>query len=678
MKTSHIAEKLRCSFAKQIAVAAWTGFCLIPLAALGKPVAWQESLQVHGESRQKAWNPAINEGIEEFGDLDAWWTSSVRGQLNPNSNPLPVDLQSLLISALQHSTQIKVFSDLPLIRETAITEADAAFDWRAFVDTRWDDQTDPVGNILTTGGAPQYLNHEFYSRGGLRRQNRIGGRFEIGQQIGFQNTNSTFFLPNDQGTARLSLSYTQPLLRGGGYAYNTALVVLAKIDADIANDEFMRQLQSHLLEITRSYWSLYLERGTYLQKQQVYELARVTLKDIEGRRGVDAVENQIARAQAAVAERRADLIRSQTAIQNAQERIIALINDPALKIHDLEMIPQDELVTQQVPVYMDAAVQTAMQSRPEVAQAIKQIRAASTRLGMARNEMLPRLDLILETYTAGLRGESDIPQAWVDQFDIAPSYGVGLNYEIPICNRAARARYQRRNLEVRQLTNQFDTTVETLTLEVRTAVREVDTAWREAQAKYQAMQAARLQLEYIQERWKALPGENRDINLYLEDLLNAQERLGLAEFGFLNAHTTYSLSLMNLRKAQGTLLQDEGVSIGRVCTDCLPMQVLDKPNLGLLSGAEGFHNYFEQPAGGMIEEAPQPDTLLEDGPIIQNLLTQPPATSDAASTPGAFSLDHASSQSAPLIWTSGESIESYLYPAAGTARRDSGQAELYR
>ena len=37
-------------------------------------------------------------------------------------------------------------------------EADAAFDWNAFVDSLWEDKSDPVGSTLTTGNAADRFN----------------------------------------------------------------------------------------------------------------------------------------------------------------------------------------------------------------------------------------------------------------------------------------------------------------------------------------------------------------------------------------------------------------------------------------------------------------------------------------------------------------------------------------
>jgi outer membrane protein TolC len=510
---------------------------------------------------------------------EVWWEQSIHDRMRPDSQPLQVSLDSLIVGALQHSSQIRVFSELPLIRRTAIVEADAEFDWKAFMESKWDDISDPVGNTLTVGGtATRFYDHYWSFDAGLRHRNTWGGRTEIAQGFGFQNNNSNFFRPPDQGTARLTLSYTQPLLRGLGKTYNTSLIVLAQIDTEIAQDEFIRQLEAHLLEITRAYWGLYLERGTLAQKWRLYTRAKEILDELKGRRGVDTVESQVVRVEAAVAERESDLLRAETAVRNAEERIQALVNDPSMAcMENLELVPGDQPTGLEIPVDMHYSVATALHARPEIGQAIKQVKAASVRLDMSKHELLPQLDFVLEAYVTGLRGESDLGRAFADQFSVGePSYSVGLIYEVPIHNRAARARRERRELELRQLQEQFRTTVETLTLEVKVAVREVKTSYRETLSKHRAMTAAANRLDYIQQRWQHFPGEDRSVNLYLDEVLVAQERLTETEAAYLRAQTTYSLSLMNLKRATGTLLQDEQIVSAEASENCLPTTVLSK------------------------------------------------------------------------------------------------------
>ncbi|MEL6898204.1 MAG: hypothetical protein AAFP90_19065, partial [Planctomycetota bacterium] len=79
-------------------------------------------------------------------ETDRWWAPQIQSPLRENTQALPITVDELIVRALNHSSQIKVFSQLPLIRQTSIVEADAAFDWHGFLDTRWDDISDPVGN----------------------------------------------------------------------------------------------------------------------------------------------------------------------------------------------------------------------------------------------------------------------------------------------------------------------------------------------------------------------------------------------------------------------------------------------------------------------------------------------------------------------------------------------------
>lgn len=357
--------------------------------------------------------------------------------------------------------------------------------------------------------------------------------------------------------------------------------MLAEIDTEVAYDEFVSELQTHLLDITRAYWALYLERGALLQRGRLYDRAKAVLGELEARAEVDAAASQIARARAAVTQREADLLRSEMAVRNAEDRITALVNDPEFKrVPEIELIPLDVPTCDPLPLDMQQAVATAYRERPEIDQALQEIKAASVRLDMSEKELLPQLDLVLETYVSGLRGETDISGSLGDQYSEGqPAYSVGLLYEMPIHNRAALAKRVRRQLELRQLQNQFRATVETLMLEVKMAVREVDTTYREMLAKKRSMQAVEQRLNYIDERWQHLPGEERSGGLYLEDLLAAQEQLAAAEYGYLMASTTYSLALMNLKRATGMLLQDERISHAVIEVDGLPSAVLNKEPL---------------------------------------------------------------------------------------------------
>ncbi len=537
-----------------------------------------------------------------------WWTEFVRHPLRDNVESRPLTVEDILVRTIHSSSQVRVFSDLPLIRETSITEADSAFDWLAFLDNKWQDLNDPVGSTLTLGnGGTRFQNQQLTTQGGLRKRTREGGSLQIAQQFGWQETNSIFFVPSPQGTARLSLSYTHPLLRGSGAVYNESLIVLAQIDSEIATDEFSRQLQSHLLEVLRSYWGLYLERANLAQKLLSLKRAADTLAKLRMRQQIDAVKSQVLRAKAEVATRRSQVIRADMGVKNAEDRIRALVNDPVLGDYDsVELLPMDAPAISQIPLSMSLALTTAAQMRPEIDQAMRQIQAGCTRLNMSKNEVLPMLNLVTEAYAAGLR-QSDPFAAYNNSFTTGrPGYTVGLQFEVPLGNRAALARQERRELELRQLHQQYQTALNTLQLEVKVSVREVETAFAEMLSQQSAMDASTVELDYLEKRWEHLPGEDGTASLMLDNLIEAQARVSQNEFSFLTAQVTYNLALWNVKKSTGELLQTENVSWGRACVDGLPTTIIEKHGTAV--------EVTPAPSSSLTpaESAPQ-DEALEDG-----------------------------------------------------------------
>ncbi len=507
----------------------------------------------------------INEVISSTGQfqqatpLDSlgWWTPHVGQVMREECSSLQVSIDQLIALAMQNSAQLQVYQEVPRIRQTAIQEAQAKFDWTRYLDAIWNDTSDPVGNSLTVGPDQDRLQeHNFNLNAGLRRTTKNGGTVETGQRLGHANSNSIFFTPNNQGTARFYLNFTQPLLRGRGEIYNNSLVVLANIDTSVARDEYERQLESHLLEVARAYWALYLQRGALLQKANLYVHTKNILDHLERREHIDAQKTQILSARAALAERHADMIRAKAGVENAETRLRGMINAPELgETQNIELLPSEWPRQSFMEFALQNSVETAVQYRSEVRQAIKQIKAGSVRLDMAKHEMMPVLNAVTEFYASGLRGNSNVGRAFIDQFsEGAPSYAIGIEYELPVGNRAATARRDRRVIELRQLQSQYRNALETVRNEVEVSVREIETAFREMHAKAVALQSAIRESASLKHRWEQLAGENGSGALTLQALLQAQERTTETEFDFLSAQLTYNLALVHIKRSMGILV----------------------------------------------------------------------------------------------------------------------------
>lgn len=511
----------------------------------------------------------MDSGGEIPADFRPWWQTKVMSPLTGSKNTLKDSVEGLYYRALNHSTQIKVFEDVPLIRETAILEAEGDFDPRVFMEAEYRNTNEPVGSTLRTGGPSRFKEDEWNYAAGLRKKVVTGGEIELSQRLTGKDNNSVFFQPDDQALTRLRLSFTQPLLRAGGINYNRSTVAISKVDHSIALDELQRQVESHLLEISQAYWSLYLERSNLLIKQRLSARGQQLLDELRERRGVDVLESQIAAARAALAVRQADGVRASQAIRNAEARIVSLVNDPELRqMLDFELIPALAPIAQTDFPDIKTASKHALYNRPEINQGMKQLRAGMIRAEISENELLPELDLIAGVELNGLKDDYRTGGALRNQFDDGDgSYFVGLQFEMPIGNREAKARYQRRRLEVRQLTNQLRTTINTMMLETQVSVREVHTAKREAGARYQSMVAAQAELDALEQRRSLAVGNGEAASSYIDRLLTAQERLAESESGFANSQLTHALALTNLDRAMGVLMQTHEINVNRVQPD---------------------------------------------------------------------------------------------------------------
>lgn len=506
------------------------------------------------------WNTASIDNVPVADQFRGWWASEVASPVGIGAGHIEVSVDMLIHNALRHSPSIQVAATAPHILQTSVFEASSAFDWTSFLESKYDSQNDPIGNTLTTGNnESRFKQQELSARGGLRRSTRNGGEFDISQRLGHLDNNSRFLVPRNQGSARLELNFRQPILNGRGRGVNQSMIVLADIDFRSASDDFLRELQLHLVLVTESYWELVRARAVYLQRKQLLQSAERILHNLEGRSQVDSLQRQILRAKAAVAQRRSEIARSLTSIKNAQSQLRLLVNSPDISAAGgVEFTPTDLPALEQAPLHIELAdvMSTALLNRPDISRSIRDLHAANVRLGVARNEVLPKLDMILGTYLAGLDADSDIFDSWTNQFTRgAPGFNVGFEYEIPIGNRAANARRARRQWESTRALHLFRQTVETALTEVEVAAREVKTTYQEMLGRYHSMIAAERETSYLVDRWQTLPEVNDSVTLLLEDLLDSQERLADEESAFVSAQVQYSISIVQLKQAMGTLFR---------------------------------------------------------------------------------------------------------------------------
>ncbi len=545
-----------------------------------EPIDLVDPRQMFAASSTGSQVDSLNNAAAMADGFQMWWEPELMQPIGFTEQSLQVNVAALTQAALASSPHIQSLLTRPHIRRSDVVIADSEFDPTVYLEGRFTDTNEPVGSELTTGdNSDRFRDKTLDADGGIRKKTRRGGELELAQRGGFQSNNSTFLDPNPQGTTRLEFNFTQPLMRDRGEAVNNIHILLAQLNVQINNAEIRNDLENHLVEVTRAYWDLYMARAQWLQRKRLLAEAARLNQILEARENVDSHQRQILRARAALATRKSDLVRLTTRIRDIQSRLRLLTGSPQLtNAGPLELTPQDKPMAYPIAVSTRQSVITALDNRPDLAKAIRRIQVVSARVGVARNQVLPRLDLILGTYVSGLDSRRDTFGAWKNQFsDGRPTYWAGLAYEIPVGNRASRARLNRNRWELTQVVHDFQQTTELAFTEVEVAVRETKTAYHLMVAKSQAIGAAAHEVEFLRQRWELLPDPNESAVLLIEDLLDAQERLADEEQAFVEAQVAYAISWIQLRKATGVLLRfdDGGVDSNNTPLGTTPVENVD-------------------------------------------------------------------------------------------------------
>jgi outer membrane protein TolC len=495
---------------------------------------------------------------------------------------------------LRGSPRLQAISQEPLVREEDSSIARADFDPVLFARTLYDDRTDPVGNTLTTGGLPFLKDNIWTGQAGVRRKYFTGGKIEASQLLGFQNSNSRFFVPQDQGTATLAINLQQPLLRGAGQTYNRSQIVIAQLNAGASWDEVAGQLQDELSGAVITYWELYASRARYLQLLRNYNRGVEVLKRLEARAEYDVQALQLAQARAAVTSRKVELANALLDVRNLETEIRRIVGDSQLANSDqIELLTTEPPLEVVEPLELSQIVEVALANRPEIRQQMAKLKAAAVQNDVSRNEMLPDLSLLFGTYVKGLKGDSALGQAWEQQFvNSTPGYSAGLQYEFPWRNRAATSRNRQNRLTYVRTQAELEKVTVDVIADNQKKYRTLKAAIQTLDSARTALDAAWMELSQIQARWEAFPliegdwYEGQTQSLLLDQLLNAQQKVTEHEREVTSAEVEMKRAQIALKRAMGTVLDYYQVDTDTVWMDGLPQVEYNASGSPIAPGAE--------------------------------------------------------------------------------------------
>jgi outer membrane protein TolC len=388
-----------------------------------------------------------------------------------------------------------------------------------------------------------------------------------------QATNSPDVILSPTASSMFRFSIQQELLAGFGFGPNLRYLRIARNNKKISDIAFKDQVIATITQIENIYWDLVSAYEQTQVNERSSSFAQQTLENARKQLKLESIpELDVLRAEAEVSKRDQDLTVARTSLQ-LQETLIKNavtknLSDPVLEA--MPVIPTDRMQTDQVQaaVPIQDLIAQALQYRPELAETDVDLVNRQISRKAARNALLPSLALVGFYGGSGLGGPlnslchsctSSVPPDFAGAIGNAfnnssPDYYIGLNLNIPLRNRVAKADQFRSELEFRQA----ELRLEQLKKQVRIEVRNAQYALEQTGARVEAARKAR----DLAQRTFEITKKEQDLGAGSSyQTLTAQRDLSLAALDLVSAMTVHEKAKVELDRVTGTTLEHNGIRL---------------------------------------------------------------------------------------------------------------------
>lgn len=476
------------------------------------------------------------------------------GQIQVVDGKVSLSLQEVVRRAMLNSLDIQIASYDPAIAEADVLAAESIFDPTLFLEGTLINIDRPNTAFLNLVGNTVTQEATRAASLGIRKTFATGGSLTVSENYEYFRSNSPLLASPTYSTNFL-VELAQPLLRNMGLDANKAKIYIASHNRKATISDFRRTVLDVLVDIETTYWELVFAVGDVEVRKRSVTLAEEVYRK-EKIREEEAMSRplEVSRARAAFTSRKAELIRAQNRVHDLSDKLKSLVNDPELDLRrGVLIVPSDDPMILNPKIDRNEAVVAAINRRPELEQVRQQIKAIEAQQRFDKNQLLPRFDATFSYNRNSVAMESS--DAFREQGPGRFSdYTGGIVVEVPIGNRLAEANYRRSKLELQKARCNLENLEQDIILQVNTAIREVETSVEEIDATREARVAAKDTLDGEQARYDVGDVTN-------EELLRVQRDLEEAERNEIQAVTRLMVSVIQLERAKGSLLEYNNIHL---------------------------------------------------------------------------------------------------------------------
>jgi outer membrane protein TolC len=468
-----------------------------------------------------------------------------------------ISLADAALQALKHNLDISISRQTKESRQADITVEQAKFDPTLSVNGQFNRAVSPLNRPVfgATGG-----NLTGISPFDQRTQSvtldatanlPTGGNVDLNYSPARTSVNQNLaggFLFNPSYTGGLALTLTQPLLRNAGIDVTKTFIRVAQNNAIVEEHVFRDRVLTVLASVEQTYWEVVFANENLKVAEAALKAAQELLATnrAKAKAGIMSIVD-VLQAEAAVASRVEQVLVADKAIRDQEDQLRRLLNPAEEDLRqDLRLTPLDQPVVTLEPISLQEAIDKAIEQRPEIAQAMKNMETSDLNTKFAKNQILPTLSFQGTMGMAGLGkdyGDSVNRNFNGDYYN----YGAGLVLSYPLGNRSAWSTYNKRQLEEKNAEASLMNVRQQIIVGVREAVRRVQTDFKRIETTRSARIMAEKQLQAEQERLKVGLSTTRFV-------LDFQRDLATAQGNELRATVDYNKSLSNLSRHKATTL----------------------------------------------------------------------------------------------------------------------------
>ncbi len=475
---------------------------------------------------------------------------------------MELSLDEAIRQALEHNLDLKVqrISEAQAQRDPLIAEA--AFDPLFRTGFTVSKSSTTSTSIIEGGEVGDTSEREsrnyFLGLSGLMRYGTSWDLRLSGSRAATTST-SPFFSPlNYRGAYDLSLS--QPLMRGFGRDITETSLRVAVRNAEASRVALRRAVEATVASVISSYWDLvYTRRNVAVQEgalAEAEELLAINRRRLEVGTGK---ELDVISAEANVATQRASIIDAINQLRDLQDILLDKINAPVYRVggdagpmfREVEVVPTTALDLPEFPVDMSEAVNDALATRLELVQRDLDIANSEDQLALSEDQLRPNLTLSGGWNQPG--NDVTFDGSWANIGEDY-SWNAGINFEIPIGNRAARSRRIQAEEDLRRIHLVRDQAAHGIVLEVTRSVRELLSARQSVETTRAATRLRR----------KELDGETRRLEVGVStayQVLQVQNSYLQSQVSELQSQVRLRKAIAAYRNATGTILSGRGIQL---------------------------------------------------------------------------------------------------------------------